>query len=46
MKVREKAALSRRLELQPHLTTAHLFERSRACRKPHEKARWRALYLS
>jgi transposase len=37
--------MSRRIELQPHLTTEELFQRYRACRKPNEKARWRALYL-
>ena len=37
--------MSRRIELQPHLSTAELYERYRACRRPNEKARWRALYL-
>ena len=37
--------MSRRIELQPHLTTEELFQHYRACRKPNEKARWRALYL-
>jgi transposase len=37
--------MSRRIELQPHLTTEELFQRYRACRKPNEKTRWRALYL-
>ena len=37
--------MSRRIELQPHLSTAELHERYRACRRPNEKARWRALYL-
>jgi transposase len=37
--------MSRRITLQPHLTTAELFQRYRACRRPNEKARWRALYL-
>lgn len=37
--------MSRRIALQPHLTTAELFQRYRACRRPNEKARWRALYL-
>jgi transposase len=37
--------MSRRIELKPHLTTEELFQRYRACRKPNEKARWRALYL-
>ncbi|MDT5293995.1 MAG: hypothetical protein QOJ76_1454, partial [Acidobacteriota bacterium] len=26
--------MSRRIELQPHLTTEELFQRYRACRKP------------
>jgi len=37
--------MSRRIELQPHLLTAELYERYRACRRPNEKARWRSLYL-
>jgi transposase len=37
--------MSRRIELKPHLSTDQLYERYRACRKPNEKARWRALYL-
>lgn len=37
--------MSRRITLQPHLTTEELFQRYRACRKPNEKTRWRALYL-
>ena len=37
--------MSRRIELQPHLSTAELYERYRVCRRPNEKARWRALYL-
>lgn len=37
--------MSRRITLQPHLTTAELFQRYRACRQPNEKTRWRALYL-
>jgi transposase len=37
--------MSRRIALKPHLTTEELFQRYRACRKPNEKARWRALYL-
>lgn len=37
--------MSRRITLQPHLTTDELFQRYRACRQPNEKARWRALYL-
>jgi transposase len=37
--------MSRHIELQPHLSTAELYERYRACRQPNEKARWRALYL-
>src|SRR5215213_6963916 len=37
--------MSRRIELQPHLSTAELYERYRACRQPNEKARWRALHL-
>jgi hypothetical protein len=37
--------MSRRITLQPHLTTEELFHRYRACRRPNEKARWRALYL-
>src|ERR687893_2253227 len=37
--------MSRRITLQPHLTTEELFQRYRACRRPNEKARWRALYL-
>jgi len=37
--------MSRRIELQPHLTTEELYERYRACRRPNEKARWRALHL-
>ena len=37
--------MSRRIELQPHLSTAELYERYRACRRPNEKTRWRALYL-
>jgi transposase len=37
--------MSRRIELQPHLSTEELYERYRACRQPNEKTRWRALYL-
>ena len=37
--------MSRRIALQPHLSTQELYDRYRACRKPNEKARWRALYL-
>ena len=37
--------MSRRIELQPHLSTHELYERYCACRKPNKKARWRALYL-
>jgi transposase len=37
--------MRRRIELKPHLSTEDLFQRYRACRKPNEKARWRALYL-
>ena len=37
--------MSRRIELQPHLSTAALYERYRTCRHPNEKTRWRALYL-
>src|SRR5215207_7866443 len=37
--------MSRRIELQPHLTTEELFQRYRACRHPNEKTRWRALHL-
>lgn len=37
--------MSRRIVLQPHLTTEELFQRYRACRHPNEKTRWRALYL-
>jgi transposase len=37
--------MSRRIELRPHLSTAELYERYRACRHPNEKTRWRALYL-
>lgn len=37
--------MSRRIELQPHLSTEELYARYRACRQPNEKARWRALYL-
>jgi transposase len=37
--------MSRHIELQPHLSTAELYERYRACRQPNEKTRWRALYL-
>ncbi len=37
--------MSRRITLEPHLTIEELFQRYRACRKPNEKARWRALYL-
>lgn len=37
--------MSRRITLRPRLTTEELFQRYRACRRPNEKARWRALYL-
>lgn len=37
--------MSRRIELQPHLSTAELYERYRTCRHPNEKTRWRALHL-
>lgn len=37
--------MSRRIELQPHLSTDELYERYRACRHPNKKTRWRALYL-
>jgi transposase len=37
--------MSRRIELQPHLSTGELYELYRACRRPNEKTRWRALYL-
>src|SRR5215213_2191621 len=37
--------MPRRITLKPHLTTAELYRRYRACRRPQEKLRWRALYL-
>jgi transposase len=37
--------MPRRITLKPHLTTAELYRRYRACRHPQEKLRWRALYL-
>lgn len=37
--------MPRRITLQPHLTTEELYRRYRACRRPQEKLRWRALYL-
>ena len=37
--------MPRRITLQPHLTTDELYRRYRACRRPQEKLRWRALYL-
>ena len=37
--------MTRRIELQTHLTTAELHQRYRACQKPQEKVRWHALYL-
>lgn len=37
--------MPRRITLKPHLTTAELYRRYRACRQPQEKLRWRALYL-
>lgn len=37
--------MSRRIERQPHLTVEKLVQRYRACRRPNEKTRWRALYL-
>lgn len=33
------------ITLKSHLTTGELYKRYRACRKPNEKLRWRALYL-
>ncbi len=37
--------MPRRITLKPHLTTNELYRRYRACRRPQEKLRWRALYL-
>jgi transposase len=37
--------MPRRITLRPHLTTDELYRRYRACRRPQEKLRWRALYL-
>ena|SRR3569832_1978528 len=37
--------MSRSITLKSHLTADELFQRYRACRKPNEKARWRALFL-
>lgn len=37
--------MPKRIELQPHLTTAELYRRYRQCRAPQEKLRWRALHL-
>ena len=37
--------MPRRITLKPHLTTAELYRRYRACRHPQEKLRWRALHL-
>src|ERR1051325_287435 len=37
--------MSRRIELQPHRSTEELYGLYRACRRPNEKPRWRALYL-
>jgi hypothetical protein len=31
--------MSRRIKLQPHLSTAEIYERYRACRQPNEKTR-------
>jgi len=33
------------ITLKSHLTTDELYKRYRACQKPNEKLRWRALYL-
>jgi transposase len=33
------------ITLKPHLSTEELYRRYRACQRPQEKVRWRALYL-
>lgn len=33
------------ITLKPHLSTEGLYRRYRACQRPQEKVRWRALYL-
>jgi transposase len=33
------------ITLKPHLSTKELYRRYRACQRPQEKVRWRALYL-
>lgn len=35
----------KRIVLEPHLTTGELSKSYRACTKPNEKVRWRALHL-
>jgi len=37
--------MPKRITLEKHLTTEQLQQRYRACLKPNEKTRWRALYL-
>jgi transposase len=37
--------MPKKITLKPHLTTAELYKRYRACRQPNEKLRWRALSL-
>jgi len=37
--------MPKKIILEPHLTTDELYKRYRACTKPNEKLRWRALYL-
>ena len=37
--------MPKKITVEPHLTTAELYKRYRACRQPNEKLRWRALYL-
>jgi len=37
--------MPRRITLKPHLTIDELYRRYRACRRPQEKVRWRALHL-
>ncbi len=45
IKVFDNPRMLKRIVLEPHLTTDELYKRYRACTKPNEKVRWRALHL-
>lgn len=45
IKVFDNPRMLKRIVLEPHLTTGELYKSYRACTKPNEKVRWRALHL-